>query len=82
MIRGLIFSIFHVAACVLLFLLFGLGLEGDTSGTWMLSILLQPMLTLCAGVTTGGSFGWLLFFANSMIWGFGASWLIGVLRRR
>ncbi len=80
--KSLIFSGFHVAACVVLFLLFGLGLEGNTTGTWILPILLQPTLTLFGGIRTGGIFGLLLFLANSMVWGFVISWLICLIPRR
>jgi len=40
------------------------------------------MLILFGGINTGGILGLLLFFANSMIWGFVISWLICLITRR
>lgn len=76
---GWILTFLHLSICVLTFILFGIGLEGDKTGAYILQVLLQPVLFIFEGTAAGGLFVWLLFFINSMIWGFGLAWVIHFL---
>ncbi len=64
----------HMALCVIVFLLFGLGLEGSQTGTWILPILLQPMLFIFGKSSIMGLLFWIIFLVNSLIWGAVLAW--------
>ena len=79
--RGLVLSAAYLVIVVLAFLLFGLGLEGHSIGRYLLPALMEPMLSLFGGRTTGGATFITLFFINSLFWGFALAWLVDLLRR-
>jgi hypothetical protein len=79
---ALIFAAAHIALTIGVFLLFGLGLEGPTIGGKILSVLMQPYLSIPFLDALPAVAQNMLVPLNSLFWGAAAAVVLRVLRTR
>ena len=77
---SLVLGAVHFLVVAAVFLVFGLGLEGPTIGGSVLSVLLQPMLSVPLPVHLGPGAQNVLMPVNSLLWGVGIALLIRWVR--